>query len=158
MIYDHCDALDLKRIEHYIRYFAKAQGCTHIILDHLGRVKVPEMRNDERRALDEVGTRLSALCVELNISIIGTVHLNRDGMVRGSDGPENAASVVIHLGRDEDEATGERLTTCAVTKNRLYGFEGDCDPLTLDQTTGRMKEKVNYKKQQDDLEAMKAMD
>lgn len=157
MIYDHCDALDLKRIEHYIRYFVKAQGCTHIILDHLGRVRVPEMRNDERRSLDEVGSRLSALCVELNISIIGTIHLNRDGMVRGSDGPENAASVVIHLERGEDEGTGERLTKCSVTKNRLYGFEGDCDPLVMDQTTGRMVEKVGFNQQQDDIEEMKGM-
>jgi len=154
-MFDHCGVMDIETIEKYIRYFVKVQGVEYIILDHLGRVRVPELRNDERKALDEVGIRLSALAVELNIAIIASAHMNREGNVRGSDGPENNASVMIIMEKVDADGENPRMTKVTVTKNREYGWlEGECDPLVMDTSTGRLYELQNYNATADEITSM----
>lgn len=149
---EHDGKITIEKLEEYIRFYVKGIGCKYILIDHIGRVKVPSMMKDERRSLDEVGERLSALCVELGVTIISAIHLNREGMIRGSDGIENSASIVIHMNSHLTD-DGTRLTHVSVTKNRLYGIEGECMSLTL-ADDGVNLEEISFDDRDDIIAAM----
>ena len=151
-LYDQHDGkISLDKLEEYIRFYVKALGCQYIIVDHLGLIRVPAFARDERKAMDEVAIMLSALAVELNVSIIGSIHINREGKVRGSDGPENSASVVIEMAREQGkDADIEDIarTDVWVTKNRLYGeLSGRCNSLQMSQNGVTLEEPDDFVKE-----------
>lgn len=125
-----------------IRYYAKGLDCKYVFLDHISIIVSDGGVTDERKALDEIATKLKTLTIELNIAIIAVVHLNRQGQIRGSAGIEQLSNIVIGLDRDlknEDEGI-RNTTTLTVWKNRFSGFTGVACYLKYDKMTGRMTE------------------
>ena len=142
--YDSFGSMDIDTLMSKIRYYAKGLDCRFVILDHISIV-VSDGRNgaDERKLLDEIATKLKTLTMELNISLIAVVHVNRQGQIRGTAGIEQLANMVIGLKRNklsEDEI--ERNTTDVVVwKNRWTGETGTACHLYYDPLTGRMGER-----------------
>jgi len=142
--YDSFGSMDIDTLMAKIRYYAKGLDCRFVILDHISIV-VSDGRNgaDERKLLDEIATKLKTLTMELNISLIAVVHVNRQGQIRGTAGIEQLANMVVGLKRDklsEDEI--ERNTTDVVVwKNRWTGETGTACHLYYDPMTGRMAER-----------------
>lgn len=117
----------LDKIKARIRYYAIGLGCKVIIVDHVGIVASASGRSDAGE-LDKIAQELARLATELGVTIHLTAHLNREGKVRGSDGPENSAHIVFHMyrdvaGNDEslDEEEGKRYTIVHCTKQRNEG-------------------------------------
>lgn len=141
--YDSFGQNDIQKLMSRIRYYVKGLGCQYLILDHLGIVASDHSQGDERKRLDDVITALKALAIELDIAILATIHLNREGQIRGSDGPENYANIVMHLERDvaASDSVERALTRVTVTKNRFYGAgTGPACALYGNPQTGRLEE------------------
>ena len=138
-----------------VRYMAKALDCKVIILDHISILVSGGQHNDERKALDEVMTKLRTLSQDTGITLFAVSHLKRpegkgheEGAVtsvaqlRGSASIAQLSDFVIGLernGQAEDEE--ERNTTfIRVLKNRFSGITGPAGRLLYNGTTGRLSE------------------
>lgn len=155
-LFDHFGSLDIDNVLNRIRYMAKALDCRVIFLDHISIVISGQDLNDERKAIDNLMTKLRTLVQELGITLFCVSHLRRptgnagheDGQavslsqLRGSGAIAQLSDAVITLERNsmaEDEA--ERHTTkVSVAKNRFNGFTGPGCHLRFSLETGRMSE------------------
>src|SRR3546814_9987449 len=79
-----------------------ALGCRYIMVDHLSII-VSDQSGDERKQLDEISTKIKTLTMNLDIHVVCVIHINRQGQVRGSAGPEQVANTVLRLERDKKE-------------------------------------------------------
>ncbi len=140
--YENFGEYDIDKIINRIRYYVKGLDCEYIVLDHLSIVVSGGENGDERRALDEIATKLKTLTIELGICILAVVHLNRQGQIRGTAGVEQLSNMVIHLERDvtHENAVIRNTTTVTVWKNRFAGKTGIACYLKYDELTGRMIE------------------
>lgn len=140
VVWDHFGSTSIENILSTIRHMV-ALDCKFIILDHLSIV-VSDQNGDERKQLDEVSTKLKQLCMELNCCIICVIHINRQGQVRGSAGPEQISNIVLRLVRDKLSENEDIRNTTKVTveKNRFCGRTGPACMLKYDATTGRLSE------------------
>lgn len=141
-VYDHFGSVDFDEIVERIRYFAQVVGCRYIILDHISMLVSDQRYNDERKALDAISTKLKSLTMELDICIIAIVHLNREGLIRGSAAVEQLANIIIKLDRDnlaEDEEVRNQ-TKVIVTKNRFSGKTGEACTLQYSNETNSLVE------------------
>ena len=140
VIWDHFGSNSIHEVLAKIRHMHNL-GCKYIVLDHLSIV-VSDQSGDERKQLDEISTKLKTLCVELNIAVIAVIHLNREGQIRGSAGPEQLANIILRLHRDKEDPDPWRrnVTKVSVTKNRFCGRTGPACYLLYDNDTGLLKE------------------
>lgn len=140
VIWDHFGSNDIDVVLAKIRHMA-AMGCRYIVVDHLSII-VSDHSGDERKQLDEISTKLKVLTMNLNISCICVIHINRKGEVRGSAGPEQVSNNVIRLERDKRETDEWRrnVTRIVVEKCRLSGRTGPAAWVYYDATTGRLQE------------------
>jgi twinkle protein len=140
VIYDHFGANDIDVIVSKVRHMA-AMGCRYIVLDHLSII-VSDHSQDERKGLDEISTKLKTLCMNLDICLICVVHVNRNGEVRGSAGPEKVANNMVRLIRDKKDPDEWRrnVTQIMVEKCRLSGRSGPAGYVWYDPDTGRLVE------------------
>lgn len=140
VIYDHFGSNDIDVIVSKVRHMA-AMGCKYIILDHLSII-VSDHSQDERKGLDEISTKLKTLCMNLNICLICVVHVNRNGEVRGSAGPEKVANNMVRLIRDKKDPDEWRrnVTEIVVEKCRLSGRTGPAGYVWYNSITGRLEE------------------
>ena len=140
VVWDHFGSNSVASVLATIRHM-NALGCKYIVLDHLSIV-VSDQNGDERKQLDEISTKLKTLCMELNCCIICVIHINRQGQVRGSAGPEQIANIVIRLVRDKlaDNEDVRNTTKISVEKNRFCGRTGPAALLRYDGETGRLTE------------------
>lgn len=155
-LFDHFGSSDVDNISNRIRYMAKACDCRVIFLDHISIVVSGQDLGDERKAIDNMMTKLRTLVQELNITLICVSHLKRpqgnqgheDGgsvslsQLRGSGAIAQLSDAVITLERNsmaenEDE---RHLTKIAVAKNRYNGETGPACKLQYNGYTGRMVE------------------
>lgn len=155
-LFDHFGSSDVDNISNRIRYMAKACDCRVIFLDHISIVVSGQDLGDERKAIDNMMTKLRTLVQELNITLICVSHLKRpqgnqgheDGgsvslsQLRGSGAIAQLSDAVITLERNsmaenEDE---RHLTKIAVAKNRYNGETGPACKLKYNGFTGRMVE------------------
>jgi twinkle protein len=155
-LFDHFGSSDVDNITNRIRYMAKACDCRVVFLDHLSIVVSGQDLGDERKAIDNMMTKLRTLVQELNITLICVSHLKRpqgnqgheDGgsvslsQLRGSGAIAQLSDAVITLERNsmaenEDE---RHLTKIAVAKNRYNGETGPACKLQYNGYTGRMVE------------------
>ena len=152
-LYDSFGSNTVERIISMVRYLARSCDCKFIILDHISIV-VSDHAKDERKALDEIVTKLKTLTVELDICLLMVSHLNRDKNrkppeeggtinlqdIRGTAGIGQLSNIIIALERNtqaEDEL--ERNTTkVRVIKNRFTGETGVADSLLYSRHTGRL--------------------
>ena len=151
VIWDHFGSNDVDVVLSKIRHMA-ALGCKYIVLDHLSII-VSDQSGDERKQLDEISTKIKTLCMNLHIAVIAVIHVNRQGEIRGSAGPEQIANIVIRLERDKKEVNAWRrnITKLSVEKNRFCGRTGPSSYLFYNEDTGCLEELT--KEQIDEYEA-----
>lgn len=155
-LFDHFGSSDVDNIANRIRYMAKACDCRVIFLDHISIVVSGQDLGDERKAIDNMMTKLRTLVQELEITLICVSHLRRpqgnagheDGQavslsqLRGSGAIAQLSDAVITLERNsmaENEAERHQ-TKISVAKNRYNGYTGPACVLKYDMDTGRMLE------------------
>lgn len=140
VIWDHFGSNDIDVVLAKIRHMA-ALGCKYIVVDHLSII-VSDHSGDERKQLDEISTKMKTLTMNLDIACICVIHINRQGQVRGSAGPEQVANLVIRLERDKKDLNEWRrnVTRLSVEKNRFCGRTGPACYLYYNEMTGRLEE------------------
>lgn len=154
-LFDSFGSNDIDTICENITYFAKAANCKYIFLDHISILVSGNSNGDERRALDEISTKLRTLVQELDVTLFMVCHLKRPegkphecgaetnlGQLRGSAGIGQLSDIVIGIernGQAEDER--ERNTsTLRVLKNRFSGETSIATRVYYDSSTGTLTE------------------
>tara|TARA_R110000765_G_scaffold116698_1_gene209968 strand:+ start:979 stop:2664 length:1686 start_codon:yes stop_codon:yes gene_type:complete len=155
-LHAHFGTNDLEDIFSKLRYLIVGCDCKWVIVDHLHMLVSSMTEGDERRAIDNIMTRLRSLVEETGAGVILVSHLRR---VQGDKGHENGVSVslshlrgsnaiaqlsdcVIALERDqqaEDELEA-RTTRLRILKSRYTGEVGLATSLVYDKDTGRLSE------------------
>ena len=140
VVWDHFGGNSVEAVCNKVRHMA-VLGCKYIILDHFSML-ASDQTDDERKKLDEIATRLKTLTVELDICLIGVIHTNRQGQIRGTAGFEQLSNLVIRLERDKMDPDEWRrnVTVLSVSENRFTGDTGPACHLFFDGTTGRLVE------------------
>ncbi len=140
VIWDHFGSNDIDIVLAKIRHMA-ALGCRYIMVDHLSII-VSDQSGDERKQLDEISTKIKTLTMNLDIAVFCVIHINRQGQVRGSAGPEQVANIVIRLERQKKELNEWRrnVTRITIEKNRKFGRTGPACWLYYNEMTGRLEE------------------
>jgi len=147
-----------------IKYFAKGLDCELIILDHISFM-VSDNNGDERKMLDEIGHKLKALSIELDIHLLTVAHSRRQSAkpleeggitslsdLRGTAGLGQLANIVMGLERDgqhEDEEI-RNTTLVRVLKNRFSGITGPTSYLKYNRDTGRLTETEKVTEEKED--------
>ena len=137
------------------RYQAKVLGVRYIILDHISILVSDQSNGDERKALDEIMTKLGMFCQEMQISMFVVSHLKRPegkghedgaytslGQLRGSAAIAQLSDMVLGLERNaqaEDEMV-RNTTNVRELKNRYSGQTGPATYLMYNKDTGRLVE------------------
>ena len=155
-LWDNFGSTDIDNVVNRIRYFAKAADCKYVFLDHISMVISSQSNGDERKAIDELMTKLRMLVQETGISLIAVSHLKRPeskgheegaatslSQLRGSASIAQLSDIVIGLVRNaQAEDPIERNTTrVSILKNRFSGLTSPhCASLLYNKDTGRMLE------------------
>jgi len=154
-LFDHFGSSDVDNIVNRVRYMAKAMDCHYIFLDHISIVVSAQSNGDERKAIDEIMTKLRTLVAETGICLVCVSHLKRPenkgheegaatslAQLRGSGSIAQLSDMVIGLernGQADDEQT-RNTTKVRVLKNRFSGTTGPACNLLYSKVTGRMTE------------------
>lgn len=156
-LYDHFGSSAIDTLVARVRHMARGLQCGYVILDHISIV-VSNQESDERKALDEVMTKLRTLVQETGIALICVSHLKRPegkgheegaavslAQLRGSGAIAQLSDIVIGLERNgQAEDMRERNTTrIRVLKNRFCGLTGPAGQALYSLETGRMLEDDN---------------
>ncbi len=154
-LYDSFGSNTIDNIISKVRYMAKGLDCKYVFLDHISILVSDQQSGDERKALDEIATKLRTLIQETGIALFMVSHLKRPGgtaheeggitslsQLRGSAGIGQLSDMVIGLERDgqHDDPQIRNTTTIRVLKNRFSGLTGPACYLYYDKDTGRMLE------------------
>jgi len=154
-LFDHFGSTSIDNIVNRVRYMAKGLGCKYVFLDHISIVISAQENGDERKALDEIMTKLRMLVQETNIALIIVSHLKRpadkgheEGAVtslaqlRGSASIAQLSDMVIGLERNgqAEDLEIRNTTKVRVLKNRYSGTTGPACNLLYNKHTGRMLE------------------
>jgi len=148
MFWDHFGSSSLDSVCEQVRYLAVNFGAKYITLDHVSIIVSSQENGDERKALDEIMTRLRQLCEELDLAIFLISHLKRPNgsdsheeggvtslsQLRGSAGIGQLADVVIGLERNgqHDDPFMRNVVTVRVLKSRKTGRTGPACYLLYD--------------------------
>jgi twinkle protein len=140
VIWDHFGSNSVDAVVNKVRHMV-ALGCRYIVLDHFSML-ASDQSDDERKKLDEIATKLKTLTVELDICLIGVIHQNREGKIRGTAAFEQLSNIVIRLDRDKlaKDTWRRNVMVVTVTENRFSGRTGPATYLFYDDTTGRFSE------------------
>ena len=127
-----------------------------VIIDHLHMLVSATSEGDERRAIDNIMTRLRSLVEETGAGIILVSHLRRvsgdrgheNGVVvslshlRGSNSIAQLSDCVIALERNQqaEDDLESRTTKLRILKSRYTGDVGLATSLIYNPKTGRMSE------------------
>jgi twinkle protein len=154
-LFDHFGSTGVDNIISRVRFMAKALSCKFIFLDHVSIVVSSQENGDERKALDEIMTKLRMIVAETGVCLFAVSHLKRPdtkgheegaatslSQLRGSGSIGQLSDLVIGLERNgQAEDPKERHTTrVRVLKNRFSGLTGPACNLYYDRLTGRMTE------------------
>lgn len=164
-LFDHWGSTSADNLLSRVRYMAKALDCRYIILDHLSIVVSSQESGDERKAIDEIMTKLRTLVAETGVSMFLVSHLKRttgtaheDGGrislqdLRGSQSIAQLSDIVIGMERHQqhEDPDVRNTTTVRVLKNRYTGQTGPACWLKYEVDTGRMLEVPPPKANNDD--------
>lgn len=156
-LYDSFGSNTIDNIISRVRYMAKGLECKYVFLDHVSIVVSSQENGDERKALDEIMTKLRMLVQETGICLFAVSHLKRpDGkgheegaatslaQLRGSGSIGQLADMVLGLERhaQSDDPIERNTTRLRVIKNRYSGETGPAGAVMYDKFTGRMTEVV----------------
>lgn len=151
--FDHFGSTSVDNIVNRVRYMAKGLDCKYVFLDHVSIIVSAQESGDERKALDEIMTKLRTLVQETGIALFVVSHLKRPeskgheegaatslAQLRGSASIAQLSDIVLGLernGQAEDEQ--DRNTTFVrVLKNRFCGLTGPAGSCYYSKETGRM--------------------
>ena len=155
-LFDHFGSTSVDNIINRVRYMAKGLGCNYIFLDHVSIVVSAQASGDERKALDEIMTKLRMLVQETGVSLTVVSHLKRPegkgheegaatslAQLRGSGSIAQLSDMVIGLERNgqHDDPLERNTTHVRVLKNRFCGITGKATSLLYNLHTGRMIER-----------------
>jgi twinkle protein len=155
-LFDHFGSTDADNIVSRCRYIIKAMGCSVLFVDHISIIVSAQSNGDERKAIDEIMTKLRMLVQETNCMMILVSHLKRpDGkgheegaatslaQLRGSGSIAQLSDMVIGLERDAqaEEELDRNTTRVRILKNRFSGETGPVTELLWNRDTGRMVER-----------------
>jgi len=155
-IHSHFGITDIDEIFSKLRFLIIGCSCKWVVVDHLHMLVSAMSDGDERRAIDNIMTRLRSIVEETGAGLILVSHLRR---VDGNRGHENGISVslshlrgsqsiaqlsdcVIALERDQqsDDPDEANTTHMRVLKSRYTGDVGMATHLLYDRETGRLNE------------------
>lgn len=155
-LFDHFGSSDVDNIVNRVRYMAKAMDCKYVFLDHISIVVSAQSNGDERKAIDEIMTKLRTLVAETGISLFCVSHLKRPSdkgheegaatslaQLRGSGSIAQLSDIVIGLERNgqAEDILDRNTTKVRVLKNRFSGTTGPAGQLLYSLETGRMTER-----------------
>lgn len=156
IFWDHFGSNDIDSVCSQVRFIATNFGAKYIFLDHVSIIVSDGSHGDERKALDQIMTKLRTLVQELDICLFLVSHLRRSNdsvsheeggvtslsQLRGSAGIGQLADSVIGLERNgqADNLVERNITTLRILKNRFTGETGPSCYIIWDRQTGRLKE------------------
>jgi twinkle protein len=152
---NHFGSLNLENILDKMRWMAKGQNCSWIVLDHY-QMTISGMEVDERKALDMLLTRLRTFVEETGVGVFGISHTRRDtstkgaengaeltlSSLRGTAGIGQLSDAVIALQRDQqnDDEKIRNTTVVRLLKSRYTGETGPAGFLYYDKHSNRLIE------------------
>lgn len=156
---DHQGSLDSEDLFSKMRYMVHGLGCRRIVLDHITIVvSNADAREDERKVIDRLMTRLSSFVKQLPVGVFVVCHLKRpekgksfeEGSVprlndlRGSSLIEALSMQVIATVRNQMAAREKdrNKVDFYVLKNRFSGLTGSAGSVTYDPTRCAFEEYV----------------
>lgn len=152
--FDHFGSNNVDTIINKIDYMA-ALGCKYIFLDHISILVSDQSSGDERKALDEIATKLRTKVQERDICLFLVSHLRRPGGkpheeggetsladIRGTAGIGQLSDLVLGFERNQQHKDEylRAITKVRVLKNRFSGLTGLTSYLHYDRETGRIEE------------------
>ena len=155
-VHAHFGTNDIEEIFSKLRFMIVGCGCKWVVVDHLHMLVSATSEGDERRAIDNIMTRLRSMVEETGAGIILVSHLRRvDGNkghengiqvnlshLRGSNSIAQLSDCVIALERNQqaDDERESRTTRLRVLKSRYTGDVGLASSLLYDKDSGRLTE------------------
>jgi twinkle protein len=154
-LFDHFGSTSVDNIINRVRFMARGLACKYVFVDHVSIIVSAQESGDERKAIDEIMTKLRMLVQETGIALFVVSHLKRPdskgheegaatslAQLRGSGSIAQLSDMVIGLERNGQHAdVNERNTTYVrVLKNRFSGLTGLACRLLYSRMTGRMTE------------------
>ena len=154
-LFDHFGSTSVDNIVNRVRYMAKAMNCKYIFVDHISIIVSAQESGDERKAIDEIMTKLRMLVQETDIALFAVSHLKRPegrgheegaatslAQLRGSGSIAQLSDIVIGAERNgqADDPIIRNTTHVRVLKNRFSGQTGPACSLLYTKETGRMLE------------------
>jgi len=154
-LFDHFGSTSVDNIVNRVRYMAKAMNCKYIFVDHISIIVSAQESGDERKAIDEIMTKLRMLVQETDIALFAVSHLKRPegrgheegaatslAQLRGSGSIAQLSDIVIGAERNgqADDPIVRNTTHVRVLKNRFSGQTGPACKLLYTKETGRMLE------------------
>ncbi len=170
-IHAHFGTNEIDDIFAKLRYLIVGCDCKWVVVDHLHMLVSALAEGDERRAIDNIMTRLRSLVEETGAGLILVSHLRRvDGNkghengievslshLRGSNSIGQLSDCVIALERNQqsDDPEEARTTKLRVLKSRYTGDVGMATSLIYDKETGRLSEHFDteFNSEEDSLTA-----
>lgn len=148
--YDDFGSNEINNILAKIQFFVKVLGVKIVCLDHISMIVSDQRHGDERKALDEIATKLKNSTVEWDYNLHMVAHLNREGEIRGTANIEKLSNIIINLDRDVKAADEKErnMTDLMVNKNRFSGKTGPGGVLGFDPQTYRMFETEREEKEE----------
>jgi len=152
--FDHFGSNSVDTIISKVDYMA-ALGCKYIFLDHISILVSDQSNGDERKALDEIATKLRTKIQERDICLFLVSHLRRPGGkpheeggetsladIRGTAGIGQLSDIVLGFERNQQHPNEylRAITKIRVLKNRFCGLTGLTSYVAYDKVTGRIEE------------------
>lgn len=154
-LFDHFGSTSVDNIVNRVRFMARGLDCKYIFVDHVSIIVSAQESGDERKAIDEIMTKLRMLVQETGISLFVVSHLKRPeskgheegaatslAQLRGSGAIAQLSDMVIGLERNgqHTDAMERNTTYVRILKNRFSGLTGLACRLLYNRMTGRMSE------------------
>ena len=155
-VHAHFGANDVEEVFSKLRFMIIGCNCRWLVVDHLHMLVSSLVEGDERRAIDNIMTRLRSLVEETGAGLLLVCHLRRvDGNrghengievnlshLRGSQSIAQLSDCVIALERNQqsDDPLEANTTHLRILKSRYTGDVGMASHLTYDSETGRLSE------------------
>jgi len=167
-VHAHFGTNDIDEIFSKIRFMIIGCECKWVVLDHLHMLVVATSEGDERRAIDNIMTRLRSIVEETGVGMILVSHLRRvDGNrghenrievslshLRGSQSIAQLSDCVIALERNQqaDNEEESNTTKIRVLKSRYTGDVGFATSLLYNRETGRLLEVEEQEEEKRELD------
>ena len=167
-VHAHFGTNSIDEIFAKLRFMIIACDCKWVFIDHLHMLVSAVSEGDERRAIDNIMTRLRSIVEETGVGLMLVCHLRRtignkgheNGIevslshLRGSQAIAQLSDCVIALERNQqaDDPAESNTTRVRVLKSRYTGDVGMASHLLYDRETGRLSELAKESFEDDDAE------